>query len=380
MRQNTGIYEQHLRDITKPLRLRPMGDFHFYTFTPRPLVDGNFFEMGDELSAMLTMTHRQLGVLEGMVKLIPDSKIIRDLIVLRECHYSRLIDYEGDGSFPEILKAISTGKDHVQNITNIVSAFEYSLENPVDPVALSRLCSIALHGHGSDINIRERESFISLGRVVTNFKEYNPTAPDKIPAALADIFAFLSDDDKTDILVKAALAHYQFEVIHPFESYNGIVGRILFAMILFAHGIRAAPFVGLSELLYFNKNNYFEMLRRTQRSGGYIALIKFFVGGICSSAQIASSEIERLVEIIAEDEAKIKANSPTKNILVVYHYFKRHLVSEVRPISDALGISFNTAAKAVADLSTMGILKKDGQRSRHRTFVYDRFLHTLYQP
>lgn len=120
------------------------------------------------------------------MKFIPDSNIICDLMILRECHYSRRINHDGD-SFHGTLKAISASKNQAQSITNIVSAFKFSLENHVDNIILSQLCTIALHGHDSDINIREREDFIFWDRVVTNFKEYNPTGPDKIRSALADI-------------------------------------------------------------------------------------------------------------------------------------------------------------------------------------------------
>jgi len=274
MSQYTGEYEHHLKDDWK--LIRPLEAFSFYTFTPRPLMDGGFFELDDELFTMLTMTHKQLGVLEGIIKHIPDIEIIREMMILIECHFSRLIDYDG-GYFIELLKAINTGKNEVHNTLNTVSAYKYSFDNNADKIDLSKLCTIAIYGRDSDKKIKEREKFIFLGKGHTNLKEYNPTAPDKIRPALTDISTFLYDNDKTDVLVKAALAHYQFEMLHPFECYNGVVGRIMFPMILHLYGIKVAPFVGLSEYLYYRKNDYFEILGSTQYSGVYIALIKFFV-------------------------------------------------------------------------------------------------------
>jgi Fic family protein len=166
-------------------------------------------------------------------------------------------------------------------------------------------------------------------------------------------------------------------MIHPFERYNGIVGRIMFSMILHRHGIEVAPFIGLSEYLFFNKNDYFEILRTTQYSGGYIALIKFFVRCYFITANRTSAQVEKLALIITEDEKRINADKSAKSTLMVFDYFKRHLISEIRPISQALSISYNTASKAVDILLAAGILSNNSQHSRHRVFVYKRLLDTL---
>jgi Fic family protein len=335
---------------------------------------GGFFELDNELSTMLAAAHRQFGLLEGMTKFIPDIEITRDLMILKECYYSKLIDYDGD-SILDMLKAINSGKNEVCDILYIISAYKHAFDKC--DVAFSQLCTIALHGKNSKNTVREREKFAFLSRGRSNLKVYNPTAPDKIRSALLDLSEFLSNDDATDVLVKSALAHYQFEMIHPYECYNGIVGRIIFPMILYRQGIEAAPFIGLSEYLYFNKNDYSEILRTTQNSAGYIALIKFFVKGIHIAAKSASTQVEQLARIITEDKTTISAGNPAKSTIMVHDYFKKHLVSEIRPISEALGVSYNTVAKAIDCLISLGVLTKDGQRSRHRFFVYDRLLNTL---
>ncbi|MCL1976248.1 MAG: Fic family protein [Firmicutes bacterium] len=340
-------------------------------------MDEKFFDMDDELFTLLTMTHKQLGVLEGMIKHIPDIKIISELMILIECHFSRLIDYD-DGYFIELLKAINTGKREAKNILNIVSAYKYSFEKNVGEIDFSQLCTIAIYGHDSDKKIRERDKFSFLGQMRTNLKEYNPTAPDKIRSGLADISTFLSDNEKTDVLVKAALAHYQFEMIHPYDCYNGVIGRIMFPMILHSYGIRAAPYIRLSEYLYYRKNDYFAILGSTQYSGGYIALIKFFVRGIYESAMEAINKIDQLHQIIIEDEHKIvELGSSAKKLMAVYNYFKVHSLSQIRIISNVLEISFNTAAKSVNMLCELGILQLENNQSRHRVYVYDKILRIL---
>jgi len=375
MYQYTGEYEQHLDDNWKPIR--PLKPVSFYTFTPRPLIDGNFFDMDDELFALLTMTHKQLGILEGMMKFVPDYEVIRELMILLECHFSRLIDYDGS-YFSELLKSINTGKSEADNILNVVSAYRYSCDSNACEIDFSQLCTIAIHGRDPDSKISERKKFLFLKKGHTNLKEYNPTAPDTIRPALTDISAFLSDNDKTDFLVKAALAHYQFEMIHPYECYNGVIGRIMFPMILHSYDIKAALYIGLSEYLYYRKNDYFEILGSTQYSGGYIALIKFFVRGIYESAIVATNRIEHIHQMIIEDEKKIiELGSSAKRLMAVYDYFKAHILSQTRMISNALEISFNTAAKSINTLCDLGILELENDQSRHRTYVYGRLMSIL---
>lgn len=186
------------------------------------------------------------------------------------------------------------------------------------------------------------------------------------------------NDEKTDVLAKASLTHYQFEMVHPYECYNGVVGRIMIPMIMQKHGIEAASLVGLSEFLYYNKNGYFDILRTTQYSAGYIALVKFFVRGIYEAAKTANARIERMLRTITDDEMKITVlSSSAKRLLIVYNYFKAHVFSQIKVVSDDLGISFNTVAKSVNKLCELGILQLESNQSRHRIFVYSTLFNAL---
>lgn len=95
----------------------------------------------------------------------------------------------------------------------------------------SKICSIALYGDKAEQQISIRNTQTFLQRAISNLKTYNPTAPEDVLPSLADISAYLYDSED-DPLIQAALVHYQFEMIHPFEKYNGIVGRILIFMVL----------------------------------------------------------------------------------------------------------------------------------------------------
>ena len=151
---------------------------------------------------------------------------------------------------------------------NLEAAYSAAANLEIHAPDLSQICGIALNGESENtpIDVRAHQTFW-LG-AKTNLKGYNPTAPDAVLPALADISAYLYNDHNTDPLIKAALVHYQFEMIHPFERYNGIVGRILVPMVLRDVIGDARQLICLSECLYHNKNEYFDLLRSTQYSGG----------------------------------------------------------------------------------------------------------------
>lgn len=365
----TGEYEEHTRKGSR--------DFTFYTFTPRPLCDGGFFSMDEELAALLAETHRNLGILEGAVKYMPDSETIRYLMLLQECYYSRQIDYK-EPPLTEILKLLSEGHKNTDHIKNIMDAYKYSAGQNVNNIVLSDTLKIALHGVDASNNVAMRKEQTFLGGIISYSRVYNPTAPPRILPAVADIAKFLMVDTSTDVLIKAALAHYQFEMIHPYESYNGIIGRIMVSVILQNAGFAAAPLTGSSKFLYWNKNEYFETLRSIQRFAGYSVWIKFFVKGINSAVKYAIEQIEKIQDIIIRDELKIEAKSvASKNIFTVYNYFKKNLISEIRPAANAIGLSYNTVAKSVESLVSINILSAKNEQARHRLFSYDELLNIL---
>ena len=357
MSQNSGDYRLQTR--------KGKTEFAYYTFTPRPLMKGNFFEIDNELTDIFVTTYHTLGILEGMVKYVPNRESFTESSLLMECCYSRLIDYN-DLSFYSALSG-----DSVDCIANIASAYKYSNGKAVTPSILSDLCKIALHGTETveKISMRKKQIFMLNG--VSNQKVYNPTAPEEIQPSMADISSFLSNTELTDALVKAALAHYQFETIHPFERYNGIVGRILISTILGSSVLSVPWIISISEFLYKNKNDYFDIISSTQHSGGYIRWIKFLLLGIRQAANQAIIRFDKYEKFIERDEALITSNKVfTKNDVRVYNYFKRHLVSKIKPISEELAISFNTASKSVISLSDIGILRMENKQSRHRHFRY----------
>lgn len=358
----TGDYIKHIDDN--------INNFKYYTFTPRPLMYGGMYEVDDELTALLIEAHRNIGFLEGLLKYASNKNAFSELMLLKECAYSLMIDYDSP-TFQDILVNRGSGKGDIGPITNLELAYKTARNMTISALSLSKLCGIALYGDNVDKTVDVRKRQIFLYHVKTNIKSYNPTAPTEVLPALADISAYLYNDQDTDPLIKTALVHYQFEIIHPFEQYNGIVGRITIPMILHEITNESFPLICLSEYLYQNKNEYFDLLRTTQYSGGYIRWIKFLVQAIGETAKQSAKSLIQYEHTTAKDEELlINKGKISRSTSIVYEYFKRFPITNIPYVSKGTGLSFNSTAKAIDLLQEQGILVQMNSKERNRIWEY----------
>ena len=111
-------------------------------------------------------------------------------------------------------------------VLNIVSAYKYALETDINKLNYDDIFRRIVNEDASKKKAHTRSKQIFLSNTTTNYRKYNPTAPESISPALHDIRKYI-ESSETDAVIKAALCHYQFEMIHPYEYGNGLVGRIL---------------------------------------------------------------------------------------------------------------------------------------------------------
>ena len=119
------------------------------------------------------------------------------------------------------------------------------------------------------------EPFLMHPNYSTSSEEYNPPIPEFIPSLLEDLNAFAQTTGKADVLVIAALIYYQFETIHPFETGNGRVGRLLPVAVLINEHILSRPVLALSDFLYKYNDECLKYFRGVQHFGEYMEWIKF---------------------------------------------------------------------------------------------------------
>jgi Fic family protein len=190
---------------------------------------------------------------------------------------------------------------------------------------------------------------------------------------------FLHDEsDGLPVLVRAGLAHVQFETIHPFLDGNGRVGRLLITFLLHHAGVLREPLLYLS--LYFkeHRGEYYRLLDEVRKTGNWEAWLSFFFDGVRYTAEGATATAHRLVALFEQDREPIsKTRRRAGSMLRVHDAIKARPITSLHEVTRRTGLSFSTAGVAMEALVELGIARELTGKRRNRLFAYDRYLEIL---
>jgi Fic family protein len=187
-------------------------------------------------------------------------------------------------------------------------------------------------------------------------------------------------DQRADLpmLIKAGLAHVQFETIHPFLDGNGRLGRLLITFLLCAGGVLREPILYLS--LYFKQHRslYYDLLDRVRTKGDWETWLEFFLTGVRDTAEQAAAAARRILAVFEEHRRKIEAlGRPAASVLRVFEHMQRNPIVSIPAAAGSIGISAPTVAKSLEHMQRLGMLREITGRQRHRLFAYDAYLAIL---
>jgi Fic family protein len=196
---------------------------------------------------------------------------------------------------------------------------------------------------------------------------------------MAALEHFLHDDAHSlPVLLRAALAHVQFETIHPFLDGNGRLGRLLIALLLHEGGLLAEPLLYLS--LYFKEHRqlYYDLLDRVRVSGDWEAWVDFFLEGVEFTATRAVETARRIVDLFDADTRRIQQTGrAAASALRVLSALRQRPALTLQALCREHGMTFPTASKAMQILTAAGIARELTGQRRNRVFVYDAYLKIL---
>lgn len=183
----------------------------------------------------------------------------------------------------------------------------------------------------------------------------------------------------TPILVKTALAHAQFESIHPFLDGNGRVGRLLVTLLLCAEGrVLSRPLLYLSLFLKQHRDEYYARLQRIRTDGEWEDWLRFFFEGVIAVAGSATETTRQIVTLVETDRRKVLSlGRATGSASVLHELATQQLVFAIPEAARRTGLSEVTMGKATAHLEELGIVREATGRSRNRLYVYDGYLAIL---
>lgn len=363
------------------------GEMTYSSFVPSPLPPTPPVELSNDIINLLVKANSQLVVLEAVASRIPNVALFISMYVRKEALMSSQIEGT-QATLEDILDPLldANANRDVADVVNYIKATEFAIKRlrslPLCNRLLRETHAVLMEGvRGQEKNpgeFRRSQNWIGgQGSTLKNAR-YIPPAPDDMQAAMSDLEKYIHADDETDVLIRAALIHYQFETIHPFLDGNGRVGRLLITLFLMEKKILTTPALYISYFLKKNRIEYYDRMTEVRAKGDYEQWVKFFLQAIIESAEDATASIDELTSLHNANVTVIsKLGRASKNALLVFNYLESNPIIEIGKTSEVLNISFNTVSSAVKRLVDVGILVQTSDSSRNRTFAYEAYLDIL---
>jgi Fic family protein len=295
-----------------------MGGYRAYrAFSPLPLPPEPPLQFDSSVWDLIEEANRALGRLDMLATLLPDRHLFLYFYIRKEAVLSSQI--EGAQSSLNDLLLHESGEgagvplDDVQEVSCCVAALEHGVGRlrggfPLSLRLLREIHGVLLRsGRGRSKSPGEfRASQNWIGGTGPDSAAFVPPPHEELPEHLARFERFLHDEPtRTSVLIKAALAHVQFETIHPFQDGNGRLGRLLIPLLLVHEGALSEPLLYLSLYFKAHREEYYRLLQQTRLQGDWELWIRFFLRGVESVANQASRTAERILALFEHDRARI---------------------------------------------------------------------------
>jgi Fic family protein len=377
------------RGTTGRFEVTAVGGERVRAFVPVPLPPEPPVDMTPERQHLLDGALLACGRLDGVTALLPEPDLFLYAYVRREAVLSSQIEGTqsslSDLLLFELDAAPGVPFDDVVEVSTYVASLEHGLARLAGGFPLCNRLLREIHGtllsrgRGADKQPGEfRRSQNWIGGTRPGNARFVPPPPQEVESCMAELERFLNQPTSSSTLVKAALAHVQFETIHPFLDGNGRVGRLLIALILHHDGVLRQPLLYLS--LYFKQHRaeYYRQLDSVRTTGDWEPWLDFFLEGVTETATGAIETAHRLLAMFQTDAERIQGlGRAAASALRVFDALRRRPVADIDHLARQTGVAYSTAARAVEALVELDIVRELTGRRRSRVFAYDRYLATL---
>jgi Fic family protein len=286
----------------------------------------------------------------------------------------------------EITAAPGVPVEDVSEVSDCVAAYEHADQrmNGGFPLSLRLICEahekLLASGRGKDQSPGQfRRSQNWFGGSRPGNARFVPPPADEVLNCMGALEKFLHDDPvKTPPLIKAALAHVQFETIHPFIDGNGRVGRLLIPLILRQEGVLKFPLLHLSLFFKEHRARYYELLQEVRLNGCWEAWLDFFLQGVRDIAKRTASDIQQALELFEKDIIRIsQMGRSARSCLRIHERMKAQPMTSISALSQATKLTPTTIATSFAKLAEMGMVKEITGGKYGRLYAYDGYLKIL---
>ena len=364
-----------------------LGEATYYSFAPKPLPPNPALNVDDEMILLLTKANRSIATLDSLSANIPSKDLFISMYVRKEALLSSQIEGT-QATLEDILDPMideNVNRD-VADVINYVGATLYAIERLKTLPLCNRLIREShevlmknVRGqYKSPGEFRKSQNWIGGQGSTIQTARFIPPSVQDMTTAMSDLEKFMNTDDMADILIKAALIHYQFETIHPFLDGNGRVGRLLITLFLLDKNFLSTPVFYISYFLKRHRIEYYDRMAEVRLNGNYEQWVKFFLTAADESARDAIETIEKLAILHDKNKTLIEKFGRARiTTLSVFEYLERSPIIEIGKTARALNLSFNAVSSAINRLKNIGVLAQLENTSRNRIFAYSDYLTIL---
>jgi len=356
-------------------------------FVPTPLPPSPPIEWSAELRDKFDQALLALGRLDSVSTLLPDTSLFLYMYVRKEAVLSSMI--EGTQSSLSDLLLFELDQEpgvplnDVQEVSNYVAALYHGLSRlnegfPLSLRLIKEIHSVLLtKGRGSNQTPGEfRTSQNWIGGTRPGNAAFVPPPAEQVIECMGKLELFLHDQpEPTPVLLKAALAHVQFETIHPFLDGNGRLGRLLITLLLCEQKVLKAPMLYLSLYFKTHRQYYYELLNSIRLTGDWEAWLSFFAKAVIFTGTQAVETAQQLHDLSNNDRDKIGGlGRAATSTMKIHRALMEHPISTVGWLVKETDITAATVNKCLVHLERIGIVRELTAQKRNRLFSYHRYV------
>ncbi len=360
----------------------------YRAFIPARLPPQPELALSGALHRLLSAADRALGRLDGSVLTLPNPDLFVFMYVRKEAVLSSQIEGT-QSSLQDLLAAEAQLFDEhsprdVEEVVNYVRAMNHGLARlPELPVSIrlireihSELMQGVRGGRLQPGELRTSQNWIGPAGCTLTTASFVPPPQHVVPEALSDLENFLHGADDLPPLVKIALAHVQFETIHPFLDGNGRVGRLLITFLLTESGVLHKPVLYLSHYFKRHRQAYYDHLQAVRDHGTWEAWLEFFLHGVVEVAAEAAETARRILHLREQHRSAITrqlGRAAGNGHRVLESLYDRPIVT-VNDVQRMTGTTYAAANSLVARLVMLGVLSEMTGYARNRRFRYSSYI------
>jgi Fic family protein len=360
----------------------------YVAFVPDPLPPK--LNWSDRLVRALSDADRLIGRLAGEGGRLPNPHLLMRPFLAREAVLSSRIEGT-QATLGELLAAqagaaVERSPEDLREVGNYVAALEYGLRR-LKTLTLSlrlvrelhaRLLKGARGDHATPGELRRSQNWVGPPGCTLAGATYVPPPPSGLMACLSEWEEFLHGRALPP-LVQIALAHYQFEAIHPFLDGNGRVGRLLVTLFLVERKVLPTPLLYLSAFFEATHSDYYTRLRRVTERGEWHEWLEYFLNGVARQSEDAVSRAERINNRLAEWREQLAGTASEVPAMLLDRIAANPFITVKKAAGD-LGVAFTTAQRGIRKLESFSILSQVGDAKRGRVFCAKALLDILEEP